>query len=185
MKMKQLLVITTMLFSLNVFAAVEVDTTGLTNAQKATLVQQAEQFKKESTNMSSAEQVDQWVNVGERIGKMMGGAAKEVGIAVNEFVKTPVGKMTAAVIVWNYMGSMIVHVVSGLFVLICSWGLLTWYGRRATSMVVEYHPTERNWLGQAVLVSKKRGSLDSDIWLGLITGYLISLLLSIFIIFSW
>lgn len=111
--MKNLIAVVMCMFAFPAFAAINnIDTNGLTEAQKAQLVQQAEQMKN-ATPLDTANKVDQWVNIGEKIGKMLGGAAKEVGIAVNEFVQTPVGKMTAVLIVWNYMGSMIVHVLSG------------------------------------------------------------------------
>ena len=110
--------------------------------------------------------VDKWVNVGERIGKMVGGAAREVGIAANEFVQTDVGKMTAAMIVWNYMGAdvvdVFVHVVGGTAFIFIG---LTWIFivmRRSQDYKVVYSTTEKNWFGNYVVIGKERDSLTSD-----------------------
>ena len=130
--MKRLIIAASLLFSAASMAqtTIDIDTHGLTNEQKAELVKQVEQMKSAANaidaNIPTVAQIDQWANVGEHIGKMMGGAAKEVGVAVNDFVKTPVGVMTAGLIIWSYMGSMIVHVVSGWAMLIIMFGILTY-----------------------------------------------------------
>lgn len=174
-----------MLFAFSAFAAVEIDTRGLTDAQKAQLVQQAEQMKT-ATPGTVADSVDQWVNIGEKMGKMLGGAAKEVGIAVNEFVQTPVGKMTAVLIVWNYMGSMIVHVVSGWALLIITFSIMFWYSRRVQKYVVEYDESKgRNWLGRYPVKSIKRDEMDGDTFGFILLGYAISMVVSIWTMFAW
>ena len=51
------------------------------------------------------EQVDEWVDLGVKVGKMLGGTAKELGIAANEFATSPLGIITMGLIIWNYAGS--------------------------------------------------------------------------------
>lgn len=136
----------------------------LTAEQQAQIVQSiAASQSKESDVIDT---VDKWVNVGERIGKMVGGAAREVGIAANEFVQTDVGKMTAAMIVWNYMGAdvvdVFVHVVGGTAFIFIG---LTWIFivmRRSQDTKIVYSTTEKNWFGNYVVIGNERDALTSD-----------------------
>lgn len=64
------------------------------------------------------EKVGQWLDLGPKIGQMIGGAAKEVGIAVNDFVKTPVGQLTMLLIIWKLIGASLIHVVGAFVVLV-------------------------------------------------------------------
>lgn len=45
-----------------------------------------------------------WAELGKSIGVGMVSAAKEIGVAANQFIQTDVGKITAAVIIWKFMG---------------------------------------------------------------------------------
>lgn len=184
--MKKYLIALALMFSVNAAsAAVEINTSGLTESQKAQLVQQAEQMKK-ATPLETFEKVDKWVDTGERIGKMMGGAAKEVGIAVNDFVKTPVGQMTAFLIIWNYMGSMLVHVVGGFTILFITFGLLTWYSGRLREVKITYdREAGKNWLGRYPILKREVTAMESDSWGFLLFGYAVALAVSLVAIFSW
>lgn len=185
--MKKFLIAVAMVLSVGAAhaAVTGIDLSGLTETQKAQLVQQAEQMKN-ATPLETAEKVDKWVDVGERLGKMMGGAAKEVGIAVNDFVKTPVGMMTAFLIVWNYMGSMLVHVIGGFTILFITFGLLTWYSGRLRDVTITYDKEAgRNWLGRYPILERKAKAMDSDSWGFLLFGYAVSLGVSLIAIFTW
>lgn len=185
--MKKLIAIAAMALSLSAFAAVEVNTSGLTDAQKAELIKQAEAMK--STSKPEAqlvEKVDKWVDVGEKVGKMMGGAAKEVGIAVNDFVKTPVGLMTAGIILWNYMGGMLVHVVSGAIFFVVSFSLLTYTMRRCSPTKITYDKEAgKNWLGRYAVLKVERDGLSESDQVGLLFGYAVATIITCFITFSW
>lgn len=119
---------------------------------------------------TTAEAVDKWVDTGERIGRMFQGAAKEVGVAVNDFVKTPVGMMTMGVIIWKYMGKDILQVlIAGAFFVA---GLITiWVVfRRGRAEVRQYSPDKKDIFGRARLVSVEVESMSD----GAMTGMLIS-----------
>ena len=80
-------------------------------------------IKKENEPMgipmpSSAEEVEKWSNIGNAVGKALSSTAKEMGIAVNDFSKTDVGFLVTFLIVWHFFGSMVVHILSGLFILL-------------------------------------------------------------------
>lgn len=185
--MKKLLMVLLMI-PMMAHAVVEVNTRGLTESQKAELVKQAELMKQEAAGPvdDPADRVDKWVNVGERVGKMLGGAAKEVGVAVNQFVTTPVGMMTAALIVWHYMGSMIIHVISGWVVLIISVMMITYVYRRSTKQVITYDvEAGRNWLGNYPIQSITRPAMEDGEQAGFLVAYFLAASASVLIMFSW
>ena len=185
--MKSYLSAVALFLSFNVVAQVNVNTSGLTDVQKAELIKVAEQMRKQQESPEAiVEKVDKWVDVGERFGKMMGGAAKEVGIAVNDFVKTPVGMMTAGLIVWNYMGNMIVHVTVGLMILFTTFSLLAWYSRRLRIVEITYDKEAgRNWLDRYPVLKKEVSQIDSDSFGALLFAYAVCLVVSLITIFAW
>lgn len=184
--MKKIIAIAAMALSLSAFAAVDVNTAGLTDAQKAELIKQAEAMKSQSKPEAQlVEKVDKWVDVGEKVGKMMGGAAKEVGIAVNEFVKTPVGLMTASIILWSYMGSMIIHVVAGAIFFVVSFSLITYVVRCCVPVTITYDKEAgKNWLGRYAVLEVKRGCLSDNEQFGAWISYIAATVITCFIMFS-
>ena len=92
----------------------------LTTVQQAEILKQVGQLNDQSLmtkiNNTNPGEIDQWVNIGSNIGKGLVGAAKELGVQVNEFSETKVGQLTIILIVWNIMGNMIVHFVGGIMV---------------------------------------------------------------------
>lgn len=46
----------------------------------------------------------EWAEVGQQLGQAIAVTAKELNIAVNDFVKTPVGMMTAGIVIYSYLG---------------------------------------------------------------------------------
>lgn len=186
--MKKFILAVMMFFSVAAFAGTSsssLDVSGLTPQQTAALSEQINNMKTDSAD-KLVSKVDKYVDVGERIGKMMGGAAKEVGVAVNDFVKTPVGLMTAGLIVWHYMGGMMVHVISGWAFLIISFSLLFWYSRRVSTMVIEYDIAGgRNWMGKYPVIKVNRDAMDESALIAILFGYMCSTIISIWIMFSW
>lgn len=67
--------------------------------------------KKAEVVPPTAETVDKWVGLAERFGKALATMAKEAGIAINDFVKTPVGLIAIGILLWKVVG---VSMVAGL-----------------------------------------------------------------------
>jgi len=138
----------------------------LTEAQKAEMLKQiadkVEANKSAPPDTKVVEKTAQWVDLGERIGKMLGGAAREVGIAVNEFVKTPVGMLTAALIVWHFMGGVIVHVVGGIAIMVVGMSILWYILRRSRHIETKYDPEKKDIFGRSVKLTEIRHSLSDD-----------------------
>ena len=75
----------------------------LTDEQKVALVNSVVQLSASpnkdqppapKNTASTAEDVDKWASVGEKLGKSIATVAREAGIAVNEFASSPVGKFS-------------------------------------------------------------------------------------------
>lgn len=117
--------------------------------------------------------VDEYVTLGEHIGKMMGGAAKEIGVAANAFVETPVGKWTMAMIIWKFMGGALTHLFGGAVILIAGFTFLTVLLRRRYPLDIQYRP--ELFLGVFKRrISEKREKLDdSDVWFFSVAGAIV------------
>ena len=130
----------------------------LSEQQKAELIKQvtAQAANDAHVAVSTPQKVGEWVDLGTKIGQMMGGAAKELGVQVNEFAKTPVGQWTLALIVWKFAGSAIVHVVGGLLIMIVGFSFILFIARRYTRGSVVYDPSKRDYFGRSVKISEER-----------------------------
>lgn len=111
---------------------------------------------------ASAEKVDKWLNVGEKVGKMFGSAAREVGIAVNQFAVSPVGMLTMAIIVWHFMGGVIVHFLGGIAVMLAAACFVRWYTIRRSHTVTTYDPEKTDIFGRSRLVKVDKNAMNDD-----------------------
>jgi hypothetical protein len=158
----------------------------LTPAQQADIQKQiALAAEAQSVPMLDIKKVDDYVTLGEHIGKMMGGAAKEVGVAVNTFVETPVGKWTMAMIVWKFMGSAIMHIFGGITVLIVGFTYLSFLLRHRKTVEIQYRPELFLGLFNRKLSVKQAPMDDEDIWFFTIAGGVVIILFLVTTFTSW
>ena len=118
----------------------KVDLSGLTEKQKAELIIRAEDLKAASQSKPTevAEDVLKWANMGQGIGKALVATAKELGVEVNAFAETFVGKLSVFLIVWHFFGGMVVHVIGGFAILLWTLPIWIWsFKRHATLQVLE------------------------------------------------
>lgn len=170
--MKRLFWIVALLLSFTAFAGTSTDvvrTAGwdnLTESQRAEITKlvadKAAAAKESPIDVPNVQKIDEWVGVGERIGKMMGGAAKEVGVAVNDFITTPVGKWTMFLIVWKYMGGAAIHFFGGLLVMLIGSVVATALYRRMTHCTITYNEAEKNIFGNHPVLKKEQSAFGSD-----------------------
>lgn len=113
--MKYLLAIALLLtLQIPTFAATA-QVSNLTDEQAAELELMGERMKSQNTNeIPTAEKLTEYAQVGEQIAKAIGAAAKECGVAVNDFVQTPVGKLTTFIIVYKLIGRDLIHYICGV-----------------------------------------------------------------------
>lgn len=141
--------------------------------------------EKAQSTMSTPEKVSAWVKVGTDIGAGLAGAARELGVQANEFVKTPVGEWVAFLIIWHFMGSMVVHVMAGGILLIVGIFTIRWYYRIICGVEIKYDPVRTDIFGRAILISKRYPAIDSE-YFPMIWGSAFLLLLAVgTVTFSW
>lgn len=117
------------------------------------------------------DKIDKWVSVGTNIGKAMGGAAKELGVQINEFVKTDIGKITAALIIWTIIGSSVTQMLFALLVLCVGCYIVQTTFNRRTQQTIEYDLEKRNIFGNHPVIKCKKNEVDGDTALGFLIAH--------------
>lgn len=115
------------LFALPVMAYCELDRTGkgeLTDIQVQELKMQCEKMKLEAMKEPvvipspvpkvDKETISAWGHVAKEFSGALGVAAQQVGVGINEFLKTPAGILTAIIVVMMTIGSTLLAIFVGL-----------------------------------------------------------------------
>ncbi len=119
---KKLSVVVSMVFVLALFFVtpsnaiqITIDTDNLDKTTASTVLEAQKQAKKiaEKAKTPSVDQMEAWANIGEKIGKAISATCRELGVEVNKFVKTPVGKIAMALIVWKVVGQEAWAIIGG------------------------------------------------------------------------
>lgn len=131
--MKRILLAVALMFSSGAFAACEITGTGLPTQVVQKLITDCETLRLEQLNkkveeeaaekaakavakkveevpMITPEKLTSWATVAEGFTRAVGAAAKEVGVSINEFIKTPAGMITMAFIVLKAFGSGLIKI---------------------------------------------------------------------------
>jgi hypothetical protein len=96
------------------------DVSRLTAEQKAQLLAHVSKLQEsKSANMSETvrTEAEKWGELGANTGKAVVAAAKEVGVAANDFAQTPLGKVVTVIVVYKMIGQDALGIVIGLLVL--------------------------------------------------------------------
>lgn len=144
--MKNLFALVAILFSLNSFASqsTSIDVSKLTAEQRATITQQVNEMGGSPTNISATvrKEAEAWGELGANMGKAMVGAAKEVGVAANEFSQTSLGKIVVFMVAYKIVGQDALGVIYGTLVLVFGYSLALWVfiTKRWSYITYEYEP---------------------------------------------
>lgn len=103
---------------------------GLTPIQKAELQMKHAELLEKSGSEKNVEKVREWAELGQSVGVALVATAKELGIAVDDFAQTGVGKVTIGVLVWKIMGKEVTRVVVSIIYLISGVWLWNVYFRK-------------------------------------------------------
>lgn len=95
---------------------VSIDTSKLTAEQKEQLGKMVVQVSPKTDG--ELDMLEKAARFGQIIGSGIGAAARELGIAVNEFSQTTPGRVAMLILVWKYMGDAILGVMVGIPVLV-------------------------------------------------------------------
>ena len=115
----------------------------LSDAEKAefalSIAKKAEAQNGTSSIDVSIDRVERIATIGTTIGRSMGDAARELGVAAVDFANTPVGKVATAVIVWKVIGEEFRALLGGFIIIFAGVPCLLFFVRRITDVKVEYH----------------------------------------------
>ena len=98
--------------------------------------------------LTNPDKLSQYGIVAQEWAKALGIAATELGIAVDTFLDTDAGKLTAFIIIWQVMGQTFLGLLFGipLLAVIMIVGIRT--AQRAKIRSIEYSETKTNWRGK-------------------------------------
>lgn len=155
-----------------------INTNGLTQQQILELGLQAEKMKTEATNPTNIsatvrQEASAWAALGSNIGVAMVGAAKEIGVAANEFSQTSLGRVVTFVVVYKLIGNDMIGFVVGAFILLVAYsaGLYMWFGRPWGNVEYDYKPRLFGlWNSRVVTkISFSAPAVEYKIWAGAAT----------------
>lgn len=143
--MKRFIIMMVMMLSVSMVHAytyLDIDVGSLSETQKAEMMMQVAKMKEAAKTavVPNIEKVREYSELVTAIGGGVKETAKELGIAANDFVKTPVGMLTAGLIAWNYIGRTILGVVvGGVWFLVMIPGWVYFYRRLVLIKSIEYY----------------------------------------------
>lgn len=127
-----------------------IDVSKLTDEQKAQLMSQAVKLQNEqpaidAANMSETVRTEasKWADLGSNVGKAAVSAAKELGVAANDFVQTPLGKVTMGIVIFKVIGNALIHLVLGGFLILFFLTVGVWLCARKKYSTAEYETVPR------------------------------------------
>lgn len=148
--MKKILAILALSIASSTFAGVAsqngayVDVSKLTSEQVAQINKQVADMQSQPTNISAnvRKEAEAWSELGANMGKAMVGAAREVGVAANEFGQTSLGKVVVGIVTYKVVGRDILGVIFGSVILVFGYGLALWLfiTKRWSDVQYEYEP---------------------------------------------
>lgn len=149
--MKKVIAILALCVATSAFAGVAsqngayIDTSKLSKAQIAELAAKAEEMGATTpVNVSATvrQEAEAWGTLGANMGKAMVGAAREVGVASNEFANTSLGKVVVGIVAYKVVGKDILGVIFGSMILVIGYSLAIWMmtTRRWSDVTYEYEP---------------------------------------------
>ena len=155
---------------------VSIDTSKLTAEQKEQLGKMVVQVSPKTDG--ELDMLEKAARFGQIIGSGIGAAARELGIAVNEFSQTTPGRVAMLILVWKYMGDAILGVMVGIPVLVLGmwvgWKMVHRGRQRNYTREYVYVPVlwglfNRRKLAKEVY-NRNSESSESDDWMQMI-GY--------------
>ncbi len=193
MKIKCLLLASALMFSGGSFALNQTDLKNLegygqlTKEQQLLIQQEIVKMTPQVVNgveVPTTEHIDQWVEVGDRIGKMLTSTAKELGVAANEFVHTPIGRVAFFVGLWYLFGNQVMHLTFGIIILLVCMRFIRRIQNNMMGDTIEYSADKVDVFGRARKVKEQIHNLDGEQITGIAIMYILSILSSCIIVFS-
>jgi hypothetical protein len=102
---------------------IQIDPDKLTpeQVQQLYILKQAQEGTSKALKGITVNDVEKYASIGQGVARALGAACRELGVEVNEFAKTPVGKLTTVLIVYKIIGVRpVVATIAWLVVMIMS-----------------------------------------------------------------
>lgn len=193
--MKKFFVAILMMVSISAWAGNTSDAVNSAGFSKLTEAEKAEVIKIVADKASSKDasvpvaltedRVEKWVKIGSNIGQGLAGAAKEVGVAVNDFSQTPVGQLTMLLIVWHMIGAQLIHVFGGIMIWIVGIAIIRHMVARAYPSKITYSKEVKNIFGNYVIEKVEPMEIDGGSAAGWLCAYGIVLIAGLIAIFTF
>ena len=145
-------------------------------------VRRACESAKGSTPISTdikPEDVREWATLAQDFGTAVGATAKELGIAVNEFLVTPAGILLTVYLFWSKLGGIIVGVPFIILIWTVYLKILSNYRRTPTDF--EIRPVLWGMFNKKYPISFKTESNENVAIFGLMSGFAMIIITSILI----
>lgn len=116
--------------------------------------------QEQPSNLSekARKELSAWGELGQGMGVALVSAAKEVGVAANDFASTPLGKITVALVVYKMIGRDLTKFLVGTMILVVGWSFglnLSLKNRRTGPAQYEYRPFLFGAWNRKVVVEEK------------------------------
>lgn len=177
MKFKLFLAGIILAFSFSASAA-SVDVSGLSKEQ----VEQINKIVQDKSTVSSKtrEELSKWGELGKGVGEALLSAARELGVAANDFARTPLGMVTTGIVVYKIIGRDLLKIIVGSILFTLGWVFGLRLMRHAKGITYTYQSIPIFWglLNVNKLVTKSSTREDKSEW---IVGGIAVILVSNFI----
>ena len=191
--MKKFFVAILMMVSISAWAGNDSDTVRAAGFAKLSEAEKAEVIKMVADKASqkdvmptmTEDKVEKWVKIGSNIGQGLAGAAKEVGVAVNDFATTPVGQLTMMLIVWHMIGAQLIHVFGGIMIWIVGIAIIRHMVPRAYPSKITYSKEVKNFFGNYVVEKSEPIAIDDGNAAGWLFAYGVVLVAGLIAIFTF
>lgn len=159
----------------------------LSEAEKAEVIKMVadKASQKDIMPTMTEDKVEKWVKIGSNIGQGLAGAAKEVGVAVNDFATTPVGQLTMLLIVWHMIGAQLIHLIGGILIWIVGIAIIRHMVARAYPSKITYSKEVKNWFGNYAIEKVEPIAIDDGNAAGWLFAYGIVLVAGLIAIFTF
>lgn len=161
----------------------------LSEAEKAEVIKMvADKAASKDASVPAAlteDKVEKWVKIGSNIGQGLAGAAKEVGVAVNDFSQTPVGQLAMLLIVWHMIGAQLIHVLGGILIWIVGIAIIRHMVARAYPSKITYSKEVKNMFGNYVVEKVEPMAISDDNAAGWLFAYGVVLIAGLIAIFTF
>ena len=191
--MKKFFAVILMMVSISAWAGNDSDTVRAAGFAKLSEAEKAEVIKMVADKASqkdvmptmTEDKVEKWVKIGSNIGQGLAGAAKEVGVAVNDFATTPVGQLTMLLIVWHMIGAQLIHVLGGILIWIVGIAIIRHMVARAYPSKITYSKEVKNWFGNYAIEKVEPIAIDDGNAAGWLFAYGVVLVAGLIAIFTF